>query len=178
VTVAYTPTTRGDTSATLRFRADTPRDPVREVSLSGTGVAPGISVDPSSLQFGDTDLGDSPNETVEIENTGNRELRITTESMGEGFSRSETGTITIASGDTETIDVTFEPEEAGTYGSLLSLSPNDPFNDTVEVRASGTGLGGELLTSPNGELAFGEVTQGSTERASVLNATTVGTLDA
>ncbi|WP_162524351.1 choice-of-anchor D domain-containing protein [Halobellus captivus] len=173
--LAYTPATRGEVSSTLRFRADTPRNPVRTVDLSGTGVAPGISVNESSLAFGnETAIGETATETVEIENTGNADLYVSSESMGDGFSRSLSGTTTIAPGDNETVDVTFSPDAPQEYGSQLRLSSNDPFSGTVTVGASGTGLGGELLVSPAPDdtgatdISLGSVTQGSSSTADVL----------
>ncbi|WP_311173112.1 choice-of-anchor D domain-containing protein [Halobellus ordinarius] len=163
VTVAFAPTERADgLSASLQFRSDTPSNPDRSVALTGAGEAPAVDVNTTSLTFGDVDVdGSSATQTVRINNTGDRNLTVGLAPMGTGFSRSNSS-VTITPDGSKNVTVTFDPTEPQDYGAPLTLSTNDPFQDTVTVRATGTGLGGDIEVSPNPgdgiDYDFGDVT--------------------
>lgn len=167
VTVRFAPTVRDSADATVRFRSNTPKTPTRTVSLSGTGEAPAISVNTTRVAFGDVGTGSQATETVLVENNGEQALVVNAQSMAAGFS-STPGSLEIAPGNNSTIDVTFDPSAPQRYGDRLTLVTNDPFNETVSVRAIGTGQEGELLVSPSDQLALGDVTQDSTASADIL----------
>ncbi|WP_435186440.1 choice-of-anchor D domain-containing protein [Halobellus sp. EA9] len=167
VTVTFEPTVRDSTSATLRFRTDTPGTPVRTVDLGGKGVAPDVTVKPTAISFG-TSLqeGDLPvNKTVNVTNNGNDPLEVTPQSVEDAFTVNKTGTTIVQPGESELYKVTFEPATSAlpaSFGDVLQLRTNDTFERTVGISLAGTVSQGELrLSATNvdvGELAVDNTT--------------------
>jgi PGF-pre-PGF domain-containing protein len=164
VVVAFEPTIRDSSSATLRFRTDTPQNSVRRLGLGGTGVGPNVSVSTTSLEFGDdlSETGLPVDRTVTVSNDGNAPLSVDPGSVEAAFSVNK-GSTTIQHGNSEDYTVTFDPQETpGAFGDVLQFETNDTFDETVGVSLTGTVSQGELQLSTGsfnvGELADGEST--------------------
>jgi len=171
VDVTFRPTIRTQTSAKLRFRTDTPQTPVRTVSLSGTGEAPNVTVDTTTLDFGSTlSASDLPvDRTVTATNDGNAPLTISPGGVNSAFSVDK-GETTIQPGDSETYTVTLDPSQSAVparFGDVLQLSTDDPFEQTVAVSLSGTVSQGELNVRP-ASTDVGSITVGETETIDVV----------
>ena len=73
--VTFTPTTTGPRTGTLAIVSDLATS---NVNLSGTGISPGVSLNPSSLSFGSTVIGaTAAAQSVTLTNTGSNPLTIT-----------------------------------------------------------------------------------------------------
>ena len=82
VNVTFAPVTTGAKSATLAITDNAAGSP-HSASLSGTGTAATISVNPPSLTFGDQVQGvTSAAKSVTVQNTGTADLVISTITLG------------------------------------------------------------------------------------------------
>lgn len=171
--VTFSPTSAGSASGTLAI-ASTASNPSLNVSLSGTGLAPGqLAASPASLSFGNVAAGSTTNLSETLTNSGGSALTISQIApSGTGFSVSGISLpITLAAGQSTSFTVSFAaPQSAGSTTGALTISSNatDP---TLSVLLAGTGtLPGTLAVSPT-SVNFGSVQVGATQ-------TQTGTLSA
>ncbi|MEF9438094.1 MAG: choice-of-anchor D domain-containing protein [Candidatus Mariimomonas ferrooxydans] len=108
---------------------------------------PRISVTPSSIDFGDVDVGGNANSSpVAVQNTGTANLNLGTIAVtGTGFSWNggtclNTGQVLAPSG-TCTIIVNFAPVSAGAHSGNLSI-PSDDVDENVSLSGNGLPVGG------------------------------------
>jgi hypothetical protein len=173
VDVAFRPTIRDSVSAEFKFRADTPSDSVRTLSLSGTGEAGEVTASTTSLGFGSTltETGLPVRKDVTITNDGNTTLTVSPQSasLEDAFSVLK-GEQTIQPGNSETYTVEFDPgssELPGRFTDVLEFETDDPFDETLSVSLNGTISQGELDVSPQ-SFDLGDVAVGNTESVSVV----------
>jgi PGF-pre-PGF domain-containing protein/surface glycoprotein (TIGR04207 family) len=167
VDVAFRPTIRDNVSTEFKFRADTPSDSVRTLSLSGTGEAGEVTASTTSLGFGST----LTEKDVTITNDGNTALTVSPQSasLEDAFSVSK-GEQTIQPGNSETYTVEFDPSSSelpGRFTDVLEFETDDPFDETLSVSLNGTISQGELDVSPQ-SFDLGDVAVGNTESVSVV----------
>jgi hypothetical protein len=136
--------------ANLTIDSDDPDTPILDVSLSGTGVVPNISVSPTSLNFGSVKVGNSSAPSViTIANNGIGDLHISgmllwdtvNYSLDVNGGTNPCGSITptIAPNNSCTVTVTFSPTSTGTIDGSLAISSDDPDTPTVNVLFTGMG---------------------------------------
>ncbi|WP_183095880.1 choice-of-anchor D domain-containing protein [Nocardioides stalactiti] len=148
--VAFSPSTRGAKSATLRFT--TAAGIQSTVSLLGTGRAAVANVDTGALAFGSEPVGDpSAPLTATVTNTGDASLSLDAPTLtGTGASQFQVtenecaGTV-VAPGDDCRITLAFDPTTRGAKTATLNL-PNDA-GAALTVSLSGTGT--EAISSVN-----------------------------
>lgn len=104
ISVTFTPTQTGSLTGALTI-SDNAADSPQQVSLSGTGTQPALSLSTSSLAFGDQAVGTtSTAQTVTITNTGTSDLHVSTVSTSGAnagdFSASPSGCGDVAAGAT------------------------------------------------------------------------------
>jgi hypothetical protein len=145
VSVTFTPGATGARSATLTFTDDAGGSP-QTVALSGTGVAAGISFNPTSLSFGNQGTGStSAAQTVTVTNSGTAALHVTsvtpTGTNAGDFAKSADTCSgqAIAAGATCTVSVTFKPTATGARTATLSFVDDAPSSPQT-VAVSGTGI--------------------------------------
>jgi len=150
VAIAFEPTVRRNTDATLRLRTDTPSNPVRTRTLNGTGTSPDVEVNTTTLEFGESLPTDAQvNETINVTNEGNVPLSVTPGSPEAAFSVTP-GSTTIQPGNSQEYRVEFDPASTSpqTFGDVLQLSTNDTFDETVSVGLFATTSQAELTVRP------------------------------
>jgi N,N-dimethylformamidase beta subunit-like protein/ASPM-SPD-2-Hydin domain-containing protein/centrosomal CEP192-like protein/HYDIN/CFA65/VesB family protein len=145
VSVTFTPGATGTRSASLTFTDDAGGSP-QTVALSGTGVAAGISFNPSSLSFGNQGTGTtSAAQTVTVTNSGGASLHVTSVTLtgtnaGDFAKSADTCTgQAIAAGATCTVSVTFKPTATGARTASLAFADDAPSSPQT-VALSGTGI--------------------------------------
>jgi outer membrane protein assembly factor BamB len=129
-----------------------------KVDLSGGGT-PQISV-PTAFDFGNVTVGNSQTWNMNISNTGSGELVIDGLEFVENspFSTSAVFPINIEPGNSETIEVVFNPVEIAIYEETAVLQTNDPAALTVEIALSGIGLAsGPYLNITQEVIDYGNV---------------------
>lgn len=164
VDITFTPAEGGPFSGTITISSDDPENRTVTVSFSGIAVIaqpPTINVPVTILDFGgDIAVNEPRTRALVVKNTGGKDLSITNmESDLEGvtFSRTE---LTVAPGDSATVDITFTPAEGGPFSGTITISSDDPENSSVTVAISGTAIvvsvNARADFDGNGEIDFGD----------------------
>jgi uncharacterized repeat protein (TIGR01451 family) len=147
ISVTFSPTTRGLRSASLQFSDDAADSP-HSVALSGTGVAPVASLSPSSINFGNVEIGTtSGHQTLTITNTGDSGQLLTisgtsiTGVNAYDFAIASNGCLlgAVSAGASCQIQLTFTPTVAGLRSATLTVSDNAAGSPQT-VGLSGTGV--------------------------------------
>ena len=94
---------------------------------------PVISLFPSEIYFGRTlEVGQSKTVEFKIENTGAGPLEITGYSAPEGITM-EPSTLTIAPGESKTVQIILTPTQAGTFSGKITLQHGEQSVGTLEI---------------------------------------------
>ena len=175
IKATFSPTSIGAKSTTMRISSNDPDENPVDVSLSGTGALPDISVNPTSLNFGSAVTGSSSTKTLTISNTGLATLSIYTIGISgthaSQFSKQNDNCSgqNIASLTSCTVDVKFSLTSTGKKTATLSINSNDADENPLNISLKGKGTLVQV-TSPNG----GEVLHSYTTH--VITWQTSGTL--
>ena len=129
ISVTFTPGATGARSASLTFTDNAAGSP-QSVALSGTGFtpAPAVSLNPTSVSFGNQNVGSSSQaQTVTLTNSGTMPLSISnialTGANAADYAQTNScpsGSNTLAAGSSCTIDVTFTPGASGASSASLT----------------------------------------------------------
>ncbi len=163
-TVKFAPTTGGAVSGNLAIVSDASNSPLN-IALSGTGVAPGqLSASPTSLSFGNVQIGTSSNKTETLTNTGGTAVNISQANVtGAAYSVSGlTLPATLAPSQSVAFTVTFAPTAAGSANGTLAIvsdAPGSPLN----IGLTGSGVTPGQITPNPASLSFGNVVVGSSK---------------
>ncbi|HVI08183.1 MAG TPA: choice-of-anchor D domain-containing protein, partial [Candidatus Binatia bacterium] len=171
VPVTFSPATAGVLTGSLII---TDSAGVQVVFLSGTGVAPGADVSPSSWNFGSVVVGVlSPAQTVTITNTGSSNLSITTTAASGDFSETDNcaSSSPIAPGNSCAAQASFQPTATGTRSGALTVIGNA---GTQVVTLTGTGVAPGVGLSAS-TLTFGSQIVGAASVAQTVTLTNTGT---
>ena len=168
VTATFAPQTGGAANGNLSISVQDSNSPTN-VSLSGNGVSNGsLTANPSSLAFGNVQVGKASSKYETVTNTGSSTVTISTANTNNAaYSYSGLSLPTsLSNNQSVTFTVTFAPTGAGATNATLTLT-SDANNSPTVISLSGTGMAqGQLSVSP-ANLNFGNVVVGSN---SVLNA--------
>jgi hypothetical protein len=97
---------------------------------------PSISLSPSSISFGNVNIGTTISQSFSIQNTGNAPLIISNiTSNNASFNSSYSGTISV--GQTVQIPVSFAPTSNQSYSGQLTINSNA---STATISLTGTGI--------------------------------------
>jgi hypothetical protein len=165
--ITFTPTASGNRSATLDITDNAGGSP-QHVSLAGTGVAPMVTLNPTSLSFGNQNVGTTSGaKGIQLKNTGNAVLTISgiaiTGTNATDFTQTNNCPSSLAAGAQCNINVTFTPTAFGTRAASLSVS-DDASNSpqTASLTGSGTSPSTTNVTLSPNKLSFGNQQIGST----------------
>ena len=158
VTVRLTPASNGVKNCTITVTGGTS---AKTFGVTGTGAAPQISVDPTSLPFANVDVGlTSPTQRVTATNTGTATLTITNAMFTIGGSNysvtGNTGSQTVLSGDSVHWDIACAPQAKGTVNGTFQISSNSVTGNPTNVAVTCTGDQG-LIGTDQPSLDFGQV---------------------
>ncbi len=166
LTFTYSPTAAGPASQNLTVTANAPGSGT--IALSGNGTQGVLTVAPTSIDFGNQNVGSTSAEsTITLGNTGNAALTVTTlTAAAVPFARAggscSAVPISIAAGGSCTVTYTFTPAAAGPFNQVLQVQSAAPGSTTITLQ--GTGVAGALAVSPN-PLEFGNQLVGTTSGA-------------
>jgi P pilus assembly chaperone PapD len=136
-------------------------------NLPGTPAA--ISVEPSSISFGDVPIGSTGSQSITISNNGEANLTITQVSTSAaGIKVSGISLpLTVAAGSQSNFDLVFSPKTPGVLSGSVSVSAaGSSFASTVSLSGIGISPAAFLATS-NSSLNFGNVAVGKSKQLSV-----------
>jgi uncharacterized repeat protein (TIGR01451 family) len=154
VNITFTPGGVGTRSATLTFPNDSSDGP-QQLTLTGNGTNPGISVAPSSLNFGSQGTGTTSSaQPVVVTSSGTSALTVSPPTVTGPFQISNdgcSGAGPIAPAGTCTVQVVFQPTALGSTSGTLTIASD---GGTKTVALSGTGvavadLGISIGATPN-----------------------------
>jgi sugar lactone lactonase YvrE len=153
ISVTFTPTAAGTRTAAVSIADDLVGSP-QTFNLTGTGVAPGVGLNPVSLTFATPQLLSTPSApmSVKLTNTGTSVLTITGTTItgpnnGDyAFAPASTCGASLAISANCTINVTFTPTAIGTRTAAISIADSAAGSpQTVSL----TGTGGSPTASFN-----------------------------
>jgi hypothetical protein len=184
ISVTFAPTATGSRTASISI-ADSASGSPHTVSLSGTGTAPGVTLNPTSLTFGNQPQSTtSAAQSVTLTNTGTAPLTISSISVGGAnpadFAQTTTCPIspsTLAAGAKCTINVTFTPSTISSESANLSVS--DTAGDSPQsVALSGTGTApAPVVSLAPTSLSFSSQVVNTTSAAQNVTLTNSGNAD-
>jgi hypothetical protein len=186
--VTFTPSSSAPESASLVLTDNTVAG-TDSIPLSGTGVLPGISLNPANgLSFGNQLLktASSPG-TLTVTNTGQGTLLITSLtftgtnagdfSFPSGFIPPTQGNpITILPNANVVLSVVFTPQTEAVETATLNLTDNATGSQQM-VALSGTGVAPHFATTPSGTLAFGTQPENTPSNPATITITNSGSYD-
>ncbi len=159
VTIRFSPTTGGAASSNLSITHNaTNQTSPTTVALSGTGIVPGISIsiNPSSVIFGNVNVGQSINQTITITNQSSSTAALTGSvgTLSAPFSVvSGGGAFTLAPGQSVTVTVRYSPTTAGPASASLSIT----HNATNQTSPTNIPLSGAGVTTPLPDLIVSSI---------------------
>src|SRR6059058_4999519 len=147
------------------------------VPVSGTGMTAGqLVATPASVSLGNVQVGTNQTQQVTITNSGGTIVTISqATTIGTGFSASGLALpLTLAAGQSQSFNVTFAPQVAGTVSGSISLA-SDATNPTLSILLSATAVTpGSLVSNPS-SLSFGNVQTGTSQTLSATLTNSGGT---
>lgn len=139
--------TKGTSTVTVSGTADGLTNTTTIQLTITTGSAPGVLLQPASLTFANTIVGNtSAGKSVTMTNNGNALLNITSIAASGDFAiSSNTCSSTLAANASCKFKVTFTPTQTGTRTGAVTITDNAP-NSPQAVSLTGTGTAGVTLT--------------------------------
>ena len=167
VTVTYSPVNPGMVTGALVIESNDPDTPSGPMNLMGTGKsAPIIQVKPETLDFGTVAIRESATLQATITSIGTANLEVKSISLAQGTSQEFQFTtrefpFTIPAGGSETVMVTYSPEDQEKDIGALLIKSNDPDTPSVQLNLVGTGESApypKICIDPSSrQLSFGQV---------------------
>jgi hypothetical protein len=166
--VGFRPAAAGALQATLRIESDDPASPL-DVPLSGTGTTPQLSVTPTSVDFGELEVGTaSPERTVTVSNGGTGSLFV-----GSIWMQGSDGDFQVVGSDcpgrtlradeTCTVGIVFAPRRLGARTATLMVD-SDAGSRSVPLTGRSSADGTAVLTLAPNPADFGSVAPGSSRQ--------------
>ncbi|MGH2570634.1 MAG: choice-of-anchor D domain-containing protein, partial [bacterium] len=144
VEIAFTPSSLGPKSATLRVPSDDPDEPVVDVPLVGAGVEPDIDATPFAHDWGAVRIARAAAATFVAHNLGTSDLHVAASLVGPQAADwtivTGAGAATVAPGGFRAVNVSFSPLGLGPREGSLRLTSDDPDEAVVDVALAGEGL--------------------------------------
>ena len=159
-TVKFTAQSTGSATGSVSVVSTAVNSPTT-ISLAANGASSSLSVNPTSLSFGNVVVGTSSTQTVTLSNTGTSNAVVSQANVtGAGFSISGlTLPLTLAGGQNKPFSVSFAPTTAGSATGGVSIV-NGTTGSATTLSLSGNGVSLLLGASPS-SLNFGDVALGA-----------------
>jgi hypothetical protein len=143
ITVAFLPTSTGTASGNLSIANNASGSAVN-VSLNGTGATATyqLGANPTSLNFGNVNMGSTGSSNITLTNSGNSSVTISsvTVTPGVGFTTNGVGSNTVlAPNQSITLNAVFTPTAAGSATGTISVASNAT-NSPAAITLSATGV--------------------------------------
>ncbi|MGZ4814453.1 MAG: choice-of-anchor D domain-containing protein [Terriglobales bacterium] len=171
IIITFTPTTYGTRNGLITINDNAVGNP-HQITLTGIGLAPGASVNPSSLTFATQKVGTtSAPQNLTLTNVGT--LTLTINSIGSTsseFPETTNCSTTLAVNASCNISVKFAPVGAGTRTGSIVIN-TDGGNLSVPLTGTGTG---PVATLDQTSLAFGNVNVGTNSATQTVKLTSTG----
>lgn len=139
-TASFKPTASGAKSGDISITSNAANSPLT-IKLLGDGVTTNakLEANPRSLNFGTVPAGTKNSRTVQLTNTGNINVAISSvEATGTGFTASGGTNAILAPNQTVNVTVHFDPTTVGSDSGTLAVSSSGP---TLQIPLMGDGGG-------------------------------------
>ncbi len=167
VDLSYSPADSGSDMGALEIDGSDPGEPTLRVDLEGRRLGIGectLAAVPDPVAFGAVPMGMPRTIGVQIRNDGTSLCTVLNVALGSGTSPDfrlmpPGAPIVIRSGQTRSVDITYDPLDPGRDTGSLEVFSLNPVTPTLVVPLSGTGSGPKLCLDPN-PVVFGSHTIG------------------
>lgn len=131
--------------------------PFQVLGTTSAATGPILAVDPTGVDFGSVDVGNSSSQDITLTSAGSEAVTITSIAIAGSSSLTvdlDGTSLSLAPGESTTFEVSFDPTELGAFAANITIDSNNPDGQLV-VAVSGT----SDLTStfPPGDTAGGPV---------------------
>jgi hypothetical protein len=142
--IAFRPITAGAKSSKFTWNSNGGNRQSIDLTLSGTAIAPDISLSSTSLSFGDVQTGQSASQTLTVSNTGTADLSISGISSSDNQFTLSTNSFTVSAGGTQDVTVNFAPTALTNQSGTLTITSNDIDESSLSVSLSGNGTAPDI----------------------------------
>jgi hypothetical protein len=154
--ITFAPTTVGQINTTLHIVSDDPDATDLLVALTGTSISSQIVVS-STLDFGNTTVGEAKLANLVVNNSSSVPLQITNITVSDShFSFVETLTFPITITNSRTFQLQLLPTDVGLVSGIVTISSNDYNNPSKQVTLTGTGIVPKIVLDKT-SLDFGTI---------------------
>ncbi len=167
IPVRFKPLAIGTWTGYVTITSNDPDEPAKSVFVRGAGIqppGPDIYVLPSSINFGDTEIGTFSDEEFQIRNNGGATLEVYSVTSDDTHFE-VTNHTDIDPGGTVDVNVRFTPSSVGTKTGEITIISNDPDEPTISVSVTGRGvqpIAPDIYVAPL-SMNFGDVKLGESE---------------
>jgi HYDIN/CFA65/VesB-like, Ig-like domain/Protein of unknown function (DUF1573)/Beta-propeller repeat/Abnormal spindle-like microcephaly-assoc'd, ASPM-SPD-2-Hydin len=145
INVTFTPKSSGTLTGSISLNDNAAGNP-QTIALTGTGVAPVVTLSAPSLTFANQNAGSAVAQKLTITNTGNAVLNFSSIQVQGSFSQTNNCTA-VAPSASCTVNVAFNPNASGaTTGSITFI--DGAVNSPQVVALNGTGQAPQITLSP------------------------------
>ena len=161
--VSFDPTAAGDATGIMSIASNSVSGSKSTVNLRGSGKSPQLTVNASSLDFGNVNLNTTATKALTLISSGNTALTVNAVAVsGAGFAISgSTFPAKLNPGQSLTLQASFDPTVAGAATGNVTISSNSSTGKTSTISLTGTGMAGQLSVSATA-LDFGSVSLNTT----------------
>ena len=182
ISITFSPTQLGTRSKVLNISDNAPGSP-QSVSLAGVGVAPAVSLSPSSfpsgggssLSFGGILVGSSSSpQSITLSNTGTANLSVSSIVATGDFSETNNCGTSVAVGSSCSVNVTFFPSAVWSRSGSIVITDNAYNSPRQVILLVGMGNNGAHAELSSSSLSFQGQNVGTTSAAQTVTLTNTG----
>jgi hypothetical protein len=167
ITIRYAAVAVGNHASSFQIPSNDPDANPFTVNVSGAGAlaVPDITVNPTTWDFGDVNVGQSAQKVIRVSNDGTANLNIgtiTPPSVPFGFVSDACSNTSLPPTNFCDITTRFSPTALGPANGNFNIPSDDPDENPFNVSLSGTGVGPDIDPQPP-SLDFGIVRLGSSQ---------------
>ncbi len=174
IAVTFMPTTTGSRTGTIAINDNASGSP-QAITLTGTGIAPAVTLSTTSLTFSAQTIGStSAAQMVQLTNSGQAVLNIASIAASGDFATQSACGSTLAAGAHCTISATFTPTAAGNRQGQITIADNASGSPQM-VSLTGAGVSPTpVATLTPASVTFAAQPVGSTSSAQTITLTNTG----
>ncbi len=166
-TVRFTPTNGDSAFESIRITSQDPVTPLYTIRMVGRGNLSILRADYSNgdtCRFPTTDINDSRNIVIHLQNLGNTATPLNYSTLTDGFSYTGSRPTTLGANSSDSVTVRFQPTTYGPHSSDLIVASNDPAAPSYTIHLSALCQGVAIQVTDNTDsstYSFGDVNIGS-----------------
>jgi Cep192 domain 4/Abnormal spindle-like microcephaly-assoc'd, ASPM-SPD-2-Hydin/HYDIN/CFA65/VesB-like, Ig-like domain len=162
VQVRFAPQSQGAATGNLTVTSDASNTPLT-ISLGGTGMQPGLTISPASLNFNNVTVGQTSTQSVTLTNSGNADLVLNLATIsGPSFGMNGLSLPkTLTAGQNLTFSVQFTPTSTTAASGSIVFTDNAPGSPQTLTMTGSAVAANSTLTANPGSVNFGSAVVGS-----------------